>query len=66
MGTAEALFSREAAGRQGTTEAGTEGDAERHLLDCPKRSGLARPAVEVRFVFDGVQAIQGVVGQRAD
>ena len=48
MGAAEALVSRAAAGRQGTPEAGTQGNAERHLLDRPKRSGLARPAGAVR------------------
>ena len=66
MGASEALFPRAAARRQGTPEAGTQGDIERHLLDRPKRSGLARPAGEVRPVFDGIQAVQGVVGERPD
>ena len=38
MRAAAALFSRAADGRQGTSEAGAQGDAERHLLDCSKRS----------------------------
>lgn len=39
MGAAAALVSGAADGRQGTSEAGTQGDAERHLLD--RRSGAA-------------------------
>lgn len=37
MGAVAALFSRSADGRQGSTEARTQGDAERDLLDRPKR-----------------------------
>ena len=66
MGAAAALFSRATGWRQGAPAAGTQGDAERHLLDRPKRSGLAGPAGAVRPVADGVQAIQGVVGKRLD
>ena len=62
MGATAALFSRATDGRQGTPEAGTQGDAERHLLDRPKRSGLAQPAGAVRPMADGVQAVQGMVG----
>ena len=40
MGTAAALFPRATEGRQRASEAGTQGDAEWHLLDRPKRSGL--------------------------
>ena len=66
MGTTAALFPRATEGRQRASEAGTQGDAEWHLLDRPKRSGLARPAGEIRPVADGVQAVQGVVGKRPD
>lgn len=66
MKAAAALFSRATDGRQGTSEAGTQGDAERHLLDRPERSGMARPAGSVWPVADGVQVVQGVVGKRPD
>ena len=54
MGAGTALFSGEADGRQGTPKAETQADDERHLLDRTNRSGLARPAGEVRTVFDGI------------
>ena len=66
MGAAAALFSGAADGRQGTSKAGTQGDAERHLLDRPKRSGLAGPAGAIRTMADGVQAVQGMVGKWPD
>ena len=66
MGAAAALFSGAADGRQGTTEAGAQGDAERHLLDRPKRSGLAGPAGAIWTMADGVQAVQGMVGKWPD
>ena len=66
MGAAAALFSRATDGGQGSSEAGTQGDAEWHLLDRPKRSSLARPAGAVRPMADGVQAVQGVIGKRPD
>ena len=66
MGAAEALFSGATGGGQGTTEAGTPRDAERHLLDRPKRGGMAGSAGAVRTVADGVQEVQGVVGERSD
>ena len=40
MEAAAALFSGAADGRQGSTETGGQRNAERHLLDCSKRSGL--------------------------
>ena len=62
MGAAAALFPGATDGRQGPTKAGTPGDAERHLLDCQKRGGMAGPTGAVRTVVDGVQAVQGMVG----
>ncbi len=66
MGAAAALFSRTTDGREGTTKAGAEGDTERDLLDRPKRGSVAGSAGAVRAMADGVQAVQGVVGERPD
>ena len=66
MGATAAPFSRATGWRQGAPAAGTQGDAERHLLDRPKRSGLAGPAGAIRTMADGVQAVQGMVGKWPD
>ena len=50
MGAAAALFSGAADGRQGTSKAGTQGDAERHLLDRPKDADLQDISIDSTYI----------------
>lgn len=45
---------------------GDYGDAERNLLDRPKRGGVAGLARAVRAMPNGIQAVPGVVGRQSD